>query len=241
LPFVRSHGIDIYYELHGEGERLLLIGGLANDLTQLKGMVDGLSRNFQVIAFDSRGVGRTDKPDEPYSIEIMAEDAAGLIQALGIQSVNVIGISMGGRIAISLTLDHPELVKSLVLASTSARMNYKRGLLWSLSNFLVRIPAVRKMGTKYPQPYYAYVRQREASMNYDTSRRLGEIHLPTLILHGKKDRIVPLSLAEEIQTNIAGSRLVTVDGGHMFPFRKQNEFIGLVTEFLRTRTAGPPD
>ena len=238
MPFVRANGIDICYELYGEGEHLLVIGGLAIDLTQLKGIVDELSGNYQVIAFDNRGVGRTDKPHEPYSIEMMAEDAAGLVNALGMKSVNVLGISMGGRIAISLTLQHPELVKSLILVSTSARTHkYGRGLEWSLSNFLLRIPAVRKIGTKYPQPYYAYVRQREASRNYDATNRLQEIRVPTLIIHGKKDRIAPFSLAEELRAHIEGSKLIAVEGGHLFAFTKQKDLIDLVTGFLQAQSS----
>ena len=237
MPFVRANAIDIYYELRGEGEYLLIIGGLAIDLTQLQGISNGLSRNYQVIAFDNRGAGRTDKPHEPYSIEMMAEDAAGLLNALGMKSANILGISMGGRIAISIALQHPELVKSLILVSTSARTNYKRGLLWSLSNFLIRIPAVRKIGTKYPQPYYAYVRQREASRNHDATNRLQEIQVPTLIIHGKKDRITPFSSAEELQAHIEGSRLIAVEGGHMFAFTKQKDLIDLVTGFLQAQSS----
>lgn len=235
MPITRVNSIGVYYEVHGEGEPVLLIGGLGIDLTQLEPMINTLSRKYQVIAFDNRGVGRTDKPEEPYSIEIMAGDTAGLVKALHLPPVNVIGISMGGRIAITLALEHPEIVKSLILASTSARTNYKRGLTWSLSNLLLRIPAVRKIGTKYPQPYYAYVRQRETLQNYDTTDKLQQIHVPTLILHGRRDRIVPYRMAEEIHSRIAGSRLSTVDGGHTFFFRRSKEFTDLVTGFLGTQ------
>ena len=240
MPTLEANGITIYYEMRGEGEPLLMICGLANDLTDVESIVRGLSQNLQVIAFDNRGAGRTDKPDTQYSIEMMAEDTAGLLGGLGMKHVNVLGISMGGRIAISLTLGHPELVRTLVLASTIARMTYKRGLLWSLSNFLVRIPMVRRIGTKYPQPYYAFVRQREASRDYDATGRLQEIQVPTLILHGKKDGFAPYPLAEEMHAGIRGSKMVTFDGGHLFVFSKQKEFIASITEFLEEQTTKPP-
>jgi len=237
LPTIRANDITIYYEVHGEGEPVLLIGGLGIDLTQLKGIVEGLSNKYQVVAFDNRGSGRSDKPDAPYSIEMMADDTAALIEGLDLHSTNVLGISLGGRIAISLTLKHPELVKRLILASTCARVNFKRGLTWSLSNLLNRIPAVRRIGTMYPQPYYAYVRQRDASKNHDVSGRLQEIKVPTLIIHGRKDRIVPLSLAEEMRAGIAGSKIIEVDGGHIFPLTKQSEFTDLVTDFLKAQSS----
>jgi 3-oxoadipate enol-lactonase len=232
VPTLKANGIDLYYEMLGEGEPLLIISGLATDLTQITGLIDGFSRTHRVIAFDNRGVGRTDKPDIPYSIEMMAEDTAGLLQALGVSHCNVLGFSMGGRIAISLALAHPVLVERLVLAFTSARTSYNRGILWTLSNLLVRIPTVRGVGTKYPQPYYAYVRQRDASRGFDVTARLQEIRAPTLIIQGKKDRFVPPNLAEEIHSRIAGSRLLEVDGGHTFPLTRQKEFIGLTTDFL---------
>ena len=232
MPTVQANGIDIYYEIHGEGTPVLIIGGLATDLTQLDGIVGRLSRNYRVVTFDNRGSGRTDKPDIPYTIEMMSDDTAGLIEALQLPSVDVIGVSMGGRIAMSLTLGHPILVKKLILASTTARTNYKRGLTWSLNNLLIRIPAVRRMGTRYPQPYYAYVHQRDASNGYDVTSRLREIGVPTLIIHGRNDRVAPFALAEEMHNAIAGSQIVAVSGGHAFFFGRPDEFTQIVTSFL---------
>jgi pimeloyl-ACP methyl ester carboxylesterase len=232
LPFLDTNGINVYYEVQGEGEPILVIGGLATDLTQLGGIVGTLAGGHQVIAFDNRGAGRTDKPDVPYSIEMMAEDASGVLKALEDSPTDVLGISLGGRVAIKLALMHPDQVKSLILVSTSARGAKRRGILWSLSNALVRIPFVRRIGTKYPQPYFAYVRQREASKGVDASGRLNEIAKPTLILHGLKDRIIPFRLAEETHAGIAGSRLVPFPGGHLFVFSSPHIIAADVEEFL---------
>jgi pimeloyl-ACP methyl ester carboxylesterase len=232
LSSLRINGIDIYYEVRGEGEPLMIISGLGTDVSQIDSLVEGFSRTHRVIAFDNRGVGRTDKPDVPYTIEMMAEDAAGLLRALGVSRCNVLGFSMGGRIALSLALEHPELVKSLILAMTSAKMNYDRGILWTLSNLLLRIPAVRAIGTKYPQPYYAYVRQRDASRGFDVTSRLRGIKVPTIIIQGKKDKFVPTFLAEEIHSGIAGSSLVRVEGSHTFALTNQKEFVRLVAGLL---------
>jgi 3-oxoadipate enol-lactonase len=234
LPTVHANGVDIYYEIHGRGEPLLVIGGLGIDLTQLSRMDDELAEKHQVIAIDNRGTGRSDKPDVPYSIGMMSEDAAGLLGAIRVQKTSVLGVSLGGRIALSLAISHPELVKSLILVSTSARTDYRRGILWWLSNQLLRIPAVRRIGTKYPQPYYAYVRQRDASRGYDATSQLGEIRIPTLIIHGRADRMVPYRMAEELHSGINGSRLVAFDGGHLMAFRQTKKLVPTIEDFLET-------
>ncbi|MDG7006893.1 MAG: alpha/beta fold hydrolase [Nitrososphaerota archaeon] len=232
MPTVRANGIDVYYETYGSGDPILVIGGLGSDLTQLQGLVGRLAERHLALAFDNRGVGRSDKPDEPYTIETMAEDAAGLLDTLNFSSVNVLGISLGGRIAIMLALLHPSRVKTLTLLSTSARASNHQGLLWSLSNLMIRIPSVRAWGTKYPQPYYSYVRQRDASKGFDATPRLKEIVVPTLILHGTKDRIVPFALALEMHAGIAGSKLQRFEGGHLQVFSKPSGLAASVVEFL---------
>jgi 3-oxoadipate enol-lactonase len=234
LPTVHANGIDIYYEIHGRGEPLLVIGGLGIDLTQLSKMIDEFSEKHQVIAFDNRGSGRSDKPDVPYSIGIMAEDAAELLAGIGVQRTTVLGVSLGGRLALSLAINHPELVNSLILVSTSARTDFRRGILWWLSNQLLRIPAVRRVGTKYPQPYYAYVRQRDASRGYDVTGQLGEIRMPTLIIHGSGDRMIPYRMAEELHNGIDGSRLVAFEGGHLMMFSQAKKLVSTIEEFLET-------
>ncbi|HLH62615.1 MAG TPA: alpha/beta hydrolase [Ktedonobacteraceae bacterium] len=122
MPTVRVNDIDMYYEIHGAGEPLVLIAGLNSDHAMYRGVLPQLAAKYRVIAFDNRGVGQTDKPDIPYSIEMMANDTAGLLQALDITRAHILGTSMGGRIAVALTLKHPDLVKSLILVSTVMTM-----------------------------------------------------------------------------------------------------------------------
>src|SRR5579884_1186018 len=100
MPTVQANGINVYYEIHGVGEPLLLISGLASDHTFYRWVLPQLAARYQVIVFDNRGEGYTDKPNIPYSIDMMADDTAGLLHALGIARAHVLGTSMGGRIAI---------------------------------------------------------------------------------------------------------------------------------------------
>jgi 3-oxoadipate enol-lactonase len=221
MPIQRVGDIDMYYELHGTGDTVVLIGGLSNDITESERLIAFLAQASRVLAFDNRGAGRTDKPDIPYSIEMMAEDTAGLMQALDISGATVVGISMGGRIAMELTLEHPELVARLVLVSTSAVARPDNGP--------TRMEMLRFVGRllfrgKYPQPAYAQARQSQASHVYECIDRLDEIKVPTTIMHGRNDFIFPLRQAEDIRHGIAHSQLVTFRGGHMFFMRKERKW-----------------
>ncbi len=232
MPTLSVNGIQMYYERRGEGAPLVLIVGLTTDISEWEEIIGRLAERYQVLAFDNRGAGRTDKPNTPYSIGMMADDTAGLMQALGVQSAHIIGVSMGGRIALALALQHCELVKKLVLVSTSARVVRSAGRTWRLylGGLLSNLPIFR---SKYPQPHYAYLRQLEASGSYNCLDRLSEIQAPTLILHGKKDKIAPYSLAEELHAGIARSQMLTFAGGHIFFFfRERQRFLEATAQFL---------
>jgi 3-oxoadipate enol-lactonase len=228
MPTVRVNDITMYYEIHGEGEPVVLIAGLNSDHALYRGIIPRLAESYQVVAFDNRGVGQTDKPDIPYSIDMMADDTAGLLNALGITQAHILGTSMGGRIAAALTLQHPQLVKSLILVSTVMKM---KGIPMTWSRRLIalelKIPMIRG-----PHPYYAAVRQLEASRDYDCTDRLNEIQVPTLILHGKKDKQAPYRLAEEMHSGIKDSQMITFQGGHLFFLVRQKQFIEAVADFL---------
>ncbi|MFR9775626.1 alpha/beta fold hydrolase [Micromonospora sp. MS34] len=235
MPTLPMNGIDVYYESHGAGAALLLINGLGADFSLLAPLTGELARHRRVVVFDNRGAGRTGKPDQPYSVELMARDTVGLMDALGIARADLLGISMGGRIALELALTHPDRVRRLVLVSTSAagrgkvHMSLPMRLLWLLHWLPGR-------HGRYPQPGYAHRRQRDAAVRYDATARLDRIHAPTLILHGRRDRSLPLSMAEQLHAGIAGSQLAVFRGGHMFAFLSQRPaFLARVEEFLTDR------
>jgi 3-oxoadipate enol-lactonase len=120
VPVARVGEIDICYELAGSGPRLLYISGTGGDLRLRPGVFEGpLPGHFEVLAFDQRGMGRSSKPDIRYSMADYADDAAGLMDALGWDEALVIGVSFGGMVAQELALRHPGKVGKLVLACTS--------------------------------------------------------------------------------------------------------------------------
>jgi 3-oxoadipate enol-lactonase len=120
MAFAKAGDLDIYYERAGEGPRLLFISGSGGDLRNKPNQMDGpLVRNFDVLSYDQRGLGRTSKPDVPYTMADYADDAARLMDVLGWDSARVMGVSFGGMVAQEFVLRHPERVERLVLACTS--------------------------------------------------------------------------------------------------------------------------
>jgi len=119
MPKTNANGINIYYEIHGSGEPLVLINGLGYDLWMWHKMVSFLAKHFQVITFDNRGIGQTDQPKGLYSAEMLADDLAGLLEELGVPQAAVMGHSMGGFIAQAFALKYPAKVSKLILSATN--------------------------------------------------------------------------------------------------------------------------
>lgn len=238
MPTVLVNGIHVYYELHGEGDPLLFIAGLANTVAENERLIRAYARRFRVIAFDNRGAGRTDKPDGPYSIERMAADTAALLAALGVERAHVLGVSMGGRIATALALHYPERVISLILISTWVTRPPRT---WAarLVPLMLLIPVLQTLGKRDRESYSALARQRAASRDFDATDRLGEIRVPTLILHGRKDRQAPFTCAEDTHLRIAGSRLIAFDAGHLLIFSRQQAALEAVVAFLGVQEDWP--
>lgn len=120
MPFAKIGDIDLYYERSGQGPRLLFISGTGGDLRLKPNVFDGpLPKHFDTLAYDQRGLGRSSKPDRPYSMAEYAEDAARLVERIGWGSALVIGVSFGGMVAQELAINHPHMVEGLVLACTT--------------------------------------------------------------------------------------------------------------------------
>ncbi|MCJ7515870.1 MAG: alpha/beta hydrolase [Dehalococcoidia bacterium] len=119
MPTVKASDINIYYEIHGEGEPLLMIQGYAQYSGHWTTLIPPFSKEYRVIIFDNRGTGRSDKPEPPYTMKMMAADVKGLLDAIGIDKANIFGVSMGGMIAQEFALSYPDKVINLVLGCTN--------------------------------------------------------------------------------------------------------------------------
>jgi 3-oxoadipate enol-lactonase len=121
MPFCELRGLSVYFEVHGDGEPVLWISGTGGDLRQNPARGNGpLERNFQVLMYDQRGLGRSSKPDVRYTMADYADDAAALLDAMRWETAHVVGVSFGGMVAQHLALRHPERIDRLVLACTSS-------------------------------------------------------------------------------------------------------------------------
>ncbi|HUV37121.1 MAG TPA: alpha/beta hydrolase [Patescibacteria group bacterium] len=267
MPKVRVGDIEIYYESKGEGEPLLLIMGLGSDLTGWMLQVLEFYKSHRVVSFDNRGAGRTDAPGTPYSIGMMADDSAGLMDALDIGSAHVLGISMGGFIAQELALRHPGRVRSLILAATGTRIDargayqldvwrrlidtgddrelyIRETLPWLFTEGMfgnhraVESMIKMRLSYPYPQPAYAYARQADACLAFDSRERLASITAPTLVVAGERDCLFPPGRSGELAAGIRNAELVVLEGGaHGFPIEFPDLFNRTVLSFLE-RHAG---
>ncbi len=261
MPRQRVGDIEIYYEVHGAGPRtLVLIRGLGSNLLSWYEQIDELSRHYKCVVFDNRGAGRTDKPDAPYSIKQMADDTAGLMDALRIGRAALLGISMGGMIAQEFALHHqeklsclilgcthfggagvtqspPEIVAS-VMAGTNATPEQQKQQLQAVfcDDTIERRPEVvekhHRIRAQYAIPPFAFMRQIAAIGAFDASARLAQIHVPTMVIAGREDRLVAPGNSKLIADRIPGATLTELPGGHLFMAEYPEQFNRAVTDFI---------
>jgi pimeloyl-ACP methyl ester carboxylesterase len=212
-------------------KKLIIINGLSADISQFKKIFAPFYKHYNVLLQDNCGASRSGKPNEPYSIEQMTRDTMHVMQAANFEQASILGVSMGGRIAIELAIKNPQSVNKLILVSTAPKRVSKRGLIHKLAfDIAPRMPFLKG---SYPQPYYAYKRQHTASMTYDASKHITDIQMSTLIMHGQYDKIVPMRDAESMHQTIQKSQFNTLAGGHLFfMMREHQNFIKTVNKFM---------
>lgn len=260
MPAVLSNGIRLAYEVQGRGPALLLIAGVGYGGWFWHRLVPHLAPHVEVITFDNRGAGVSDKPAGPYTTRLLAEDALGLVEALGHESINVMGHSLGGFVAQELALARPGLVRKLVLSATTTGGPHalpngaealqiltdrsgdpaeliRRGLAVAAApGFAERCPDLAAALTAYrrtnPVPPAAYAAQVMAGAQHNAEDRLGQITCPTLVLAGAEDRVVPPGNAERLAATIPGARARRLPGlGHIFPYEDPAATAALLLDF----------
>ena len=251
MPKIKSNGIEIYFETQGTGEPLVLIAGLGYPLWQWHRMVPYLTEHFQVVVFDNRGVGQTDKPVGPYTAQMLAADTVGLLDGLGIGKAIVMGHSMGGFIAQAMALDYPRRVSKLILSSTNfggphhvpitleamtvlADMTsdpvtrFKNGLAVSTApGYVEANPEMIKAWLDWritnPLDIAGYQAQMAIGLALVTEaaafeNRLPNLTVPTLIMFGEHDKVVPPANANLLAAKIPNSKVAILpNAGHFFP------------------------
>ena len=239
---VAADGTELYVESRGSGEPVLLIQGLGYATWAWSPQVEALHDRWNLVAFDNRGAGRSDKPAGPYSIEMLADDAHAVIAGTGIATAHVVGASMGGYIAQTLAARHPEAVRSLVLVATSSGGPGSLGVpdetlaAWQASAgepppvFARRtMPYSFSPGwtdahpeeferllaarLRFPTPPEAWRAQFDACERFlHDGLAATRLDAPTMVLHGTADRVVPVGNAAVLMQRLADGRLQLLDG-----------------------------
>lgn len=265
MPITKANGIDLYYEIHGEGEPLLLIMGLSLTSKSWFRSLPALSKHYKVIIFDNRGVGRSGKPNSPYSIELMAEDTKAVLDAAGVESAHVYGISMGGMIAQRFAIKYPEQVKSLILGCTTSggashvqpssevsMLMLSRAsstatpeeMAWATAPILYsqafidnhRDMVAEDIQRRIEQPIlpYAYMLQLQACLAHDTYSEIDQLNMPTLVIHGDEDKLVPYDNGVTLAEKIPNAEFLTIQGaGHIYVTEANDLVNETVLEFLK--------
>ncbi len=257
MPTIHVNDIDLYYEIFGEGEPLLFIHGLGSSSRDWEMQIDFFVQNYQVITIDVRGHGKSGKPPGPYSIPLFAEDTAKLLQGLGVSPAHILGISLGGMIALQLGVSHPEVVKSLIIVNSTPELIPRtlRGQLQIWQRLLiVRLMGVRKMGEVLGNRFFpnqdqqelrsifverwaendkaAYLEAMKAVIGWSVVDRLEEIRCPTYVIGADGDYF-PTEEKEIYVRRIPGAELrVIEDARHALPAEKPGEFNEVVKAFL---------
>ncbi len=264
MPDVTANGIKIHYEERGQGDPLILIMGLGADGSLWEDHVKAYEKHFRCILMDNRGAGQSDKPDGPYTTEMMANDVAGLMDALNIEKAHINGISMGGAIGQMLALNHPEKVRSLVLVSTWAKCDKYAQIVFDhfrdvrpkveMRDFLKLIQLWIFAADHYEKHYddlaegqeegqanaadmmpdHSFSAQCDACIGHDTTARLSEIKVPTLITIGDKDIFTPFNFSQYLHDNITGSEMLVLEGcGHAHHWEDLMTFNSKTSAFMQ--------
>jgi 3-oxoadipate enol-lactonase len=266
MPVLHRASHFLHYDTAGDRKRppLLLIMGLAVSSRAWGRLPELLSRDFYVLTFDNRGTGRSARTGFAYRMRDLADDAAAVIEAAGLPSAHVFGISMGGMIAQELALRHPERVRSLALGATFAsfRKGHRASLRQSLdlvalnlgftaAERVARLLVSAEWEARNPGGALEWIRGAEpagfrlalaqllAVARHHTLERLANIRAPTLVITGDADRLVPPHNSEVLAQLIPGARLLVLPGaGHCFPLEREEETMRALREhFLASESA----
>jgi pimeloyl-ACP methyl ester carboxylesterase len=264
--------LRLHYEVRGtkDAPPVLLIMGMGFSSRAWGALPERLAQGYRVIVFDNRGSGKSGSSGFAFRIKDLAEDAVAVLDAAGVDSTSVFGISMGGMVAMELAIRHPDRVKAMALGATFAGWLGSRkpsiltstdvlvgGLLSRLGahHMLGRALISRETARRDQKALAAFIvngervspkvllQQMTAVTLHASTARLTELSVPTLVLSGDKDRLVPEENSRRLAELIPGARFVLLPGaGHCFPLERFDDTVRELTQFFgeHRRTAGRP-
>ena len=258
MPFADNQGARIYWDEQGRGAPVLLIMGLGWTSAMWHRTRPILAGHYRTIALDNRGAGRSDVPPGPYSIALMASDAAAVLDAAGIERAYIFGVSMGGMIAQEFALQYPQRVHSLILGCTASggphavqpdsevlETLFRRGsspdeFAESMNPFIYhsstpreRIEEDMALLRQWYSTDTGFTAQLQGIMGWEAHGRLPQIGARTLVVHGDSDRLIPPANGELIAKRIPNAKFVLIrNAGHIFSTDQPAATDREVLEFL---------
>ncbi len=257
MPSINLGTTEIYYEIHGQGDPLLLIHGLGSSSRDWEYQIPIFSKHFQTIAIDLRGHGQSGKPPGPYTMNVFAADTAGFLRGLNIPSAHILGISLGGMVAFQLVLDFPKLVQSLVIVNSVPDLiahNLRDRISYWQRILITRLFGMQRMGRVLAERFFtapeqeeirelfvqrwaenhkpSYLASLKAAYGWSVLERLGEIQAPTLVIGAEGDYFSNEDKKEYTRL-IPNAKLVIIENSrHALPAEKPEEFNSTVEDFL---------
>ena len=254
----RTNGIDTHYTVAGSGPWLVLGHSLACDHTMWAPQIAALSPQYRVLAYDTRGHGRSDAPAGPYTLDMLADDLKALLDGLGIAQCHYAGLSMGGMIGQTFALKYPDVLRTLTLADTTSAYPPEGAAMWA-----DRIKTAREKGMaalvegtlgrwftaafrqSHPgeidrvsklilgTPVEGYAGCGAAISRIDVTARLREIAAPVLVICGDQDGGTPPAMSHQIQQARSGTELFIIrDASHISNLEKPEAFTHVLADFL---------
>jgi pimeloyl-ACP methyl ester carboxylesterase len=254
MPWSRSNGLNIFYEVAGEGPPLVLLHANPFDHGMWLYQIAHFSHRFTVVAIDLRGYGRSDKPEQPFAFADMANDVVAVVRDCGVDRIVLMGVSIGATLALQIALDHPTLVRALVLVggesgnppvfATLAEVYAAKPIAEQRAAHLRMIVgedfARSELGRYLLDAFLettpslsgrSIAQIFRARTKIDLRRRLGEITVPTLVVNGATD--VSLESGRYTASHIPGAlHRIVPDAGHLCCFENPAAFDRVVLDFL---------
>ena len=261
MPMLTTPEVELHYKLEGDGpETVVLVNGLADDLeTWMEQMPDLLDAGYRVLRIDNRGIGKSGRPKGPYTTAQMAKDAKAVVDHLGLKDFHLVGVSMGGMISQEYALAYGGDLRSLSLCCTYAAPGpfcSRMFKLWQDMAPVMGVPAVMRDVTLWAftqdffltredmlkefeaamagldQPVEVYLSQLNSIQVHDTRARLKAIKVPTMVLAGEDDILIPMNLSKELHGLIPGAEFATAKGGHAYMWEHPKAFNAALLRFL---------